>query len=66
MLGRGIVQHDVDFEMIDAPIANDDVGVTQSSVSEVQSASVQSFNDGLPQRQPVYQRTSFDGIEALV
>ena len=66
MLRRGIVQYDVDSEMVDAPIAVDDVGVVQGSVSEVQSASVQSFNDGLPQRQPVYQRTSFDGVEALV
>ena len=64
LLRRVGTQQDVDTDMTvggqGAPIVSDDVDVMQSGSSEVQSASVQSFTDGLPQRQPVYQRTSFD------
>ena len=66
MLSRGVVQFDLDSEMIDGQVVQDDIVVGQSSGSEVRSASVQSFNDGLPQQQPAYQRSSFDQVEALV
>ncbi len=81
-VGSGVAQGDVGSSVVGSGVSVDgsmqvdgdlgettlDLGArgTSRSVSEVNSASVVSFTDGLPQGEPTYQRQMHNDVDALV